>query len=110
MVNNLGFKEIYMQDVSLRNGLGASPVALWLSSRAPLWWLGFASLDPGCGLTHHSSSHAVAASHIEELEGITTRIYNYVLGLWGGKKKEDWQQMLAQGQSSSPKNFYKAYL
>ena len=31
-------------------------------------------------------------------------IYNYVLGLWGGKKKEeDWQQMLAQGQSSQKK-------
>ena len=35
------------------------------------------------------SSHilSVAASHIEELEGPTTRTYNYVLGLWGGKKK-----------------------
>ena len=37
---------------------------------------------------HHLSvgSHAVAASHIEELEGPTTRIYNYVLGLQGGKR------------------------
>ena len=31
--------------------------------------------------------HAMAAAHIEELEGLTTRIYNYVLELWGGKKK-----------------------
>ena len=26
------------------------------------------------------SSHAVVMAHIEELEGLTTRIYNYVLG------------------------------
>ena len=30
-------------------------------------------------------------------EALTTRIYNYVLGGFGEKKKkEDWQQMLAQ--------------
>ena len=48
---------------------------------------------------HHSSvsSHAVAAAHVEEIEGPTTRIYNSVLWLWGegekknGKKEEDWQ-------------------
>ena len=45
--------------------------------------LGFANLDPGCGPTHFSSSHAVAASHIQS----------------GGR----WAQMLAQGQSSSAK-------
>ena len=34
-------------------------------------------------------------------KGLITRIHNHVLGLWGGKKKreEDWQHMLAQGQS-----------
>ena len=40
------------------------------------------------------SSHAVVVTHIEELQGPTTRIYNYVLGLWGGRKREreeDWQ-------------------
>ena len=32
-----------------------------------------------------------------QLEGPATRIYNYVLGGFGKKKKkEDWQQMLAQ--------------
>ena len=41
--------------------------------------------DPGCRPTHHSSSHAVVASHTEELEGLAIRIYNYVLGLWGGE-------------------------
>ena len=35
-----------------------------------------------------SLSHAVVASHIEEPEGLITRIYNYALGLWGGGKKE----------------------
>ena len=63
--------------------------------------LGFASSDSGHGPTHCSAGHAVAASHIEELEGLTTRIYNYVLWLWGEKERkkeeEDWQQMLAQG-------------
>ena len=29
----------------------------------------------------------MVAAHIDELEGLTT-IHNYVLGLWGGKKKE----------------------
>ena len=56
---------------------------------------------------HHLSvsCHAVAAAYIEELEGFTTRIYNHALGLWGGKKKlEDWQQMLAQGESFPAKN------
>ena len=36
-----------------------------------------------------------------QLEGPTTKIYNYVLGEFGEKKagkkkKEDWQQLLAQ--------------
>ena len=45
-------------------------------------------------------SHAVVATHIEELEGLTIRIYNHALGLWGRKKKEeDWQRMLAQAES-----------
>ena len=52
---------------------------------------------------HHSSvsCHAVVAAHTEELEGLTTRIHNYVVGVWGGEKEreEDWQQMLAQGES-----------
>ena len=60
--------------------------------------LGFTGSAPGRRPTHCSSSHAVVASHIAELEWFTTRIYNYVLRLWGEKKKEeDWQKMLAQG-------------
>ena len=43
---------------------------------------------PGCRTTHPSDScHAVVVVHIEEPEGPTTRIYNHVLGLQGGKKK-----------------------
>ena len=47
---------------------GAGPVAKWLDSYAPLWQLGFAGSDPGHEPMHCSSSHAVEASHIEELE------------------------------------------
>ena len=47
----------------------------------------FMGLDSEHGPTHCSSSHAVSVVHIEELEGLRTRIYNYVLELWGGKKK-----------------------
>ena len=52
-------------------------------------------------LTRHcSSGHAEVVSHIAQPEALTTRIYNYVLGSFGEKKekkkKEDWQQMLAQ--------------
>ena len=60
-------------------------------------WVQFPGIKP-----HHSSvnSHAAVVAHIEELEGPKTRTYNCVLGLWGGKKREeDWQQMLAQGES-----------
>ena len=50
------------------------------------------------------SCHAVVAAHIKELELHPTKIYNHVLGLWGGKKKEEnWKQMLAQDESSSAK-------
>ena len=48
------------------------------------------SLDPGHAPTHRFSSHAEAASHIQQLEGCATTTYNYLLGLWG-KKEEDWQ-------------------
>ena len=58
---------------------------------------GFTSSDPGHRPAHHLSSHTEAASPIEELEGPTTKIYNYVLGLWGGKtKKENSGRFLIQ--------------
>ena len=46
------------------------------------------------------SSHAVVAAHIEEL-GLTTRIYNHALGLWGGKKNDLIYRNLVSFQSSS---------
>ena len=48
--------------------------------------LGFASWSQN-HTTLSGSCHAVVAAHIEELEQLTTRIYNHVLGLWGGGKK-----------------------
>ena len=66
--------------------LAASPGGLLLKSgtlAAPAASVQFLVAEP-----HHPpvSSHAVAAAHTEELEGFRTRIYNYALGLWGGKK------------------------
>ena len=65
-----------------------------------LWWprvslVMILSAVPAC-----SSSHTEIASHIVELEGPTTRIYNYVLEGFREKKrtKKDWQQKLTQGQ------------
>ena len=42
--------------------------------------------DPGPQTWHHSSGHVEAASHIPQLEGPATKIYNYVLEEegWGG--------------------------
>ena len=60
-------------------------MASWLRSSSPLRQPGFGSqAEP-----HHLSvgSHVLAAAHMEEPEGLTTRIYNYILGLWGGKKR-----------------------
>ena len=69
---------------------------------SPLVVQGFTGSDPGLQTWHRSSSHAEAVSHIAELEVPTPRIYNYVLGGFGEKKKKkekDWQQLLAQDQS-----------
>ena len=49
---------------------------------------------------HCSSSHAEAVSHIVQPEGHTTRIYNYVLGGFGEKKKK--KKRLATDVSSGP--------
>ena len=49
---------------------------------------GFTGWDPGCRPAHCLWSHTVAASHIEELECPATRIYNYVTGALGRKKKK----------------------
>ena len=45
------------------------------------------------------SSHAVVVAYIEEVAGPTTRMYDYVLGLWVGKKKRERKIAIAQGKS-----------
>ena len=65
---------------------GAGPVTQWFSSRAPLWQHKvhrFTGSDARYRPTHRSSSHAVAASHIQNRGRLA--------------------QMLPQGQSPSPK-------
>ena len=78
--------------------LAAGPLAEWLSLRAPLGRLRVRGFGSWAWTWHCSSGHAVAAFHIE-LERPTTRIYNYVLGLWGEKKK---RRELATDVSSGP--------
>ena len=75
-------------------------MAQWLkfgALTASVAWVWFLVTEP-----HHFSvsCHAVVAALVEELEELITRIYSYVPGLWGGEKEEDWQQMLAEGESS----------
>ena len=74
-------------------------MAKWLGLHTPLWWpwvspVQILGVDPVPLL-----KPTEAASHIAELEGPTTRIYNYALGGFGEREKKDWQQMLARGQS-----------
>ena len=67
-------------------------LALWLSGKVCMLHFSgpeFTGSDPWSRPTHSSSSYAVVASHIEELVGLTTRIYHCVLRLWGGKRKKD---------------------
>ena len=54
----------YNQDHTPRAG----PMAKWLSLQTLLRGLGFTGSDPGHRPTRCSSSHAVAASHVEEPE------------------------------------------
>ena len=48
---------------------------------------GFTGSDPGRAW-HCSLGHVEAASHIPQLEGPTTKTYNYALGRFGEKKSE----------------------
>ena len=57
--------------------------------------------DPGCGPAHCSSSYAVAATHMQNT-GRLAQIGSGTILL--KQKEENWQQMLARGQSSSPKS------
>ena len=69
---------------------------------------GFAGSDPRHG--HGTTHQAMLRQHpTAQPEAPTTRIYNYVLGGFGEKKKrknkkEDWQQTLAQAPVFKNKN------
>ncbi len=68
--------------------MGPSPMAKWLSSCAPLQWPRVSPvriLGTDMALL---SSHAEAASHMPQLEGPTTTMYDYVLGGLGEKKQK----------------------
>ena len=51
---------------------------------------------------YHSSSHVVAAPHIQNRGRLPQMLAQS--GNLSQAKEEDWQQMLAQGQSFLPKN------
>ena len=61
---------------------------------------GLAGLDPRHKPTQHSSSHAVAVSHIQSRGRLAQMLAKGQS--FSSKKEEDWQWMLAQGQSASP--------
>ena len=48
----------------------------------------FAGWDPGQGHGTACQGHAEVASQVAQPEGPTTRIYNYVVGSFGEKKKK----------------------
>ena len=59
----------------------------------------FPQLGSWAQTSHLSSSHAEVVSHIAQLEGPTTRIYNYVLEGFG---EEGRKGRLATDDSSGP--------
>ena len=75
-------------------------MAEWLSLHAPLWWPRVSLVRILGADMHHSSGHAEAASHMPQPEGPTTKIYNYVLGGFGEKKKKKRRKRLATDVSS----------
>ena len=58
-------------------------MAEWLSSRAPLRRPSVRILG-----AHSSSGHVEATSHIPQLEGPATKIYNCVQGVLGNKAEK----------------------
>ncbi len=74
-------------------------MAEWLSLHALLHGPGFGSWAQ---TWHCSLGHAEAASHMPQLEGPTTRIYNYVLGGFGENKGKN--KILKKKSSVSYKN------
>ena len=64
-------------------------MAQWLSLRVLLWWPRVSLIRIlGPGRRDGSVPHAEAMSHTAQPEGPTSRIYNYILGGFGEKKKK----------------------
>ena len=61
---------------------------------------GFCQFGSWVQTWHHSSGHAEAVSHIAKPEVLTTRIYSYVLGGFGEKKKKNEKRRSATVVSS----------
>ena len=59
---------------------------------------GFVGLDHRCRPAHHSSSRAVPHTKWRRIGRDVSSVAVFLK-----QKEEDWQQMLAQSQSSSPK-------
>ena len=63
-------------------------MAEWLSSRAPLRRSRISLVQILGADMHRSSGHVEAVSHVLQLEGPTSKIYNYILGGFGEKKQK----------------------
>ena len=93
----MGEVSLEMVVVSYIRNAGGQPQGLVV--KLPRWASvarGFSGSDPG--YRHGIAHQAMLMSHTGHPEALTTRIYNYVLRGFGEKKKrkEDWQQMLAE--------------
>ena len=62
-------------------------MAKWLSSRALLRRPRVSRFESWVRMWHCLLGHAEVVSHVPQLEGPTAKIYNYVLGGFGEKKK-----------------------
>ena len=62
--------------------------APWSSWCAPLWRPRVSQVRSWVQTGHHSPGHTDVASHMTQLEGPTTKIYNYVLRGFGEKKQK----------------------
>ena len=63
-------------------------MAEWLCSHALLWWPRISWVRILGADVAPLIRHAEAVNHIAQPEALTTRIYNYVPGGFGEKKKE----------------------
>ena len=79
LIVNLDFKNL---------NFGAGPVAEWLSLRARLPCPGFRWFASWVWTWHRSSGHIEEVSHMPQLEGPATKIYNYVPGGFGEIKQK----------------------